>query len=43
MNRSSARRAVDAERDITVPPIQEIGQLLQQIDRAVAIRLPKPE
>lgn len=43
VNRSSARRAVDAEPDTAVPLIREIGQLLQQIDRAVAIRLPKPE
>ncbi|MGW0572996.1 hypothetical protein [Streptomyces tauricus] len=43
INRSAARRAVEAQPDIAVPLIQEIGATLQQIDRAVAIRLPKPE
>lgn len=43
VNKSAARRAVEAQPDIAVPLIQEIGSLLQQIDRAVAIRLPKSE
>ncbi|MFC8661333.1 hypothetical protein [Streptomyces sp. NPDC057199] len=43
INRSAARRAVEAQPDTAVPLIQEIGATLQQIDRAVAIRLPKPE
>ncbi|MFC9431657.1 hypothetical protein [Streptomyces sp. NPDC056987] len=43
VNKSAARRAVEAQPDIAVPLIQEIGALLQQIDRAVAIRLPKTE
>ncbi len=41
VNKSAARRAVEAQPDVAVPLIQEIGSLLQQIDRAVAIRLPK--
>ncbi|MEI7029636.1 hypothetical protein [Streptomyces pratensis] len=41
MNKAAARRAVEAQPDIAAPLIQEIGSLLQQIDRAVAIRLPK--
>jgi hypothetical protein len=43
VNKSAARRAVEAQPDVAVPLIQEIGSLLQQIDRAVAIRLPKAE
>lgn len=43
VNKSAARRAVEAQPDTAVPLIQEIGSLLQQIDRAVAIRLPKAE
>lgn len=43
INRSAARRAVEAQPDTAVPLIQEIGATLQQIDRAVAIRLPKPQ
>lgn len=43
VNESAARRASEAQPDIAVPLIQEIGSLLQQIDRAVAIRLPKAE
>lgn len=43
VTKSAARRAVEAQPDIAVPLIQEIGSLLQQIDRAVAIRLPKAE
>ncbi|MBC3985529.1 hypothetical protein H8N01_23860 [Streptomyces sp. AC536] len=43
VNKSVARRAVEAQPDVAVPLIQEIGSLLQQIDRAVAIRLPKAE
>ncbi|MFE7918110.1 hypothetical protein [Streptomyces sp. NPDC057398] len=43
INKAAARRAVEAQPDVAVPLIQEIGSLLQQIDRAVAIRLPKAE
>ncbi|WP_431981915.1 hypothetical protein [Streptomyces qinglanensis] len=43
INKSAARRAVEAQPDVAAPLIQEIGSLLQQIDRAVAIRLPKAE
>ncbi|WP_331763977.1 hypothetical protein [Streptomyces cyaneofuscatus] len=43
VNKAAARRAVEAQPDIAAPLIQEIGSLLQQIDRAVAIRLPKAE
>ncbi|MFD5820244.1 hypothetical protein [Streptomyces sp. NPDC127038] len=43
VNRSSVRRAVEVQPDIAVPLIKEIGTLLQQIDRAVAIRLPKTD
>ncbi|WP_331728625.1 hypothetical protein [Streptomyces anulatus] len=43
VNKAAARRAIDAQPDIAVPLIQEIGSLLQQIDRAVAIKLPKAE
>ncbi|MGQ4732614.1 hypothetical protein ACUN3E_33785 [Streptomyces sp. Ju416(a)] len=43
VNKSAARRAIEAQPDIAVPLIQEIGSLLQQIDRAVAIRLPKAQ
>lgn len=43
VNKAVARRAVDTQPDIAVPLIQEIGSLLQQIDRSVAIRLPKGE
>ncbi|MFJ6661627.1 hypothetical protein ACIQNG_35550 [Streptomyces sp. NPDC091377] len=43
VNLSAARRAVEAQPDGAVPLIQEIGSLLQQIDRAVAIRFPKAE
>ncbi|NEC15270.1 hypothetical protein G3I34_23990 [Streptomyces sp. SID8014] len=43
VTRPAARRAVQAQPDVAVPLIQEIGSLLQQIDRAVAIRLPKGE
>ncbi|MGW9400710.1 DinB/UmuC family translesion DNA polymerase [Streptomyces sp. NPDC055642] len=43
VNKSAARRAVEAQPDVAVPLTQEIGSLLQQIDRAVAIRLPKAE
>lgn len=43
VNKSAARRAVEAQPDVAVPLIESIGATLQQIDRAVAIRLPKPE
>ncbi|MFJ4710085.1 hypothetical protein ACIP6I_35370 [Streptomyces anulatus] len=43
VNKAAARRAIDAQPDIAVPLIKEIGSLLQQIDRAVAIKLPKAE
>lgn len=43
VNRSAARRAVETHPEVAVPLIEEIGATLQQIDRAVAIRLPKPE
>ncbi|MEU9594379.1 hypothetical protein AB0D84_32320 [Streptomyces sp. NPDC048193] len=43
INKAAARRAVEAQPDVAAPLIQEIGSLLQQIDRAVAIRLPKGE
>ncbi|MFG2351660.1 hypothetical protein [Streptomyces phaeochromogenes] len=43
IHRSAARRAVEAQPDTAVPLIQEIEATLQQIDGAVAIRLPKPE
>ncbi len=43
INKSAVRRAVEAQPDVAAPLIQEIGSLLQQIDRAVAIRLPKSE
>ncbi|MGW1596959.1 hypothetical protein [Streptomyces sp. NPDC002343] len=43
INKSAARRAVEAQPDIAVPLIEEIGAKLQQIDRAVAIRLSKSE
>ncbi|MET8832179.1 hypothetical protein ABZX40_41095 [Streptomyces sp. NPDC004610] len=36
-----ARRAVEAQPDVATPLIQETGSLLQPINRAVAIRLPK--
>ncbi|MGW3423873.1 hypothetical protein [Streptomyces phaeochromogenes] len=39
VHRSVARRAVETQPDVAVPLIQEIGATLQQIDRAVAIRL----
>lgn len=41
VNKSAARRAVEAQPDVAVPLIEAIGTTLQQIDRAVAIRLPK--
>ncbi|MEU1628237.1 hypothetical protein ABZ746_23475 [Streptomyces sp. NPDC020096] len=43
VNRAAARRAVEAQPDSAVPLIEEIGATLQQIDRAVAIRLPKQQ
>ncbi|MDX3528224.1 hypothetical protein P1P75_17710 [Streptomyces sp. ID05-39B] len=43
VNKAAVRRAVEGQPDVAVPLIQEIGSTLQQIDRAVAIRLPKPE
>ncbi|MFE5669226.1 hypothetical protein ACFQ7W_35570 [Streptomyces niveus] len=43
VNKATARRAVEAQPDVAAPLIHEIGSLLQQIDRAVAIRLPKAE
>ncbi|MGW2841817.1 hypothetical protein ACWCWD_29030 [Streptomyces sp. NPDC001493] len=43
VNKATARRAVEAQPYIAVPLIQAIGSLLQQIDRAVAIKLPKAE
>ncbi|MFD7667756.1 hypothetical protein [Streptomyces sp. NPDC059788] len=43
VNRAAARRAVTAQPETAVPLIESIGAVLQQIDRAVAIRLPKSE
>jgi hypothetical protein len=43
VNRAAARRAVEAQPDVAVPLVQEIGTLLQRIDRSVAIKLPKAE
>ncbi|MGW4758500.1 hypothetical protein [Streptomyces chartreusis] len=43
VNKAAVRRAVEGQPDIAVSLIQEIGSTLQQIDRAVAVRLPKPE
>jgi hypothetical protein len=43
IDKSAVRRAVEAQPDLAAPLIQEIGSLLQQIDKAAAIRLPKPE
>ncbi|MEU3953603.1 hypothetical protein AB0F45_14985 [Streptomyces achromogenes] len=43
INKSAVRRAVEAQPDIAVPLIEEIGAKLQQIDRAVAIKLPKSQ
>ncbi|MFE5096679.1 hypothetical protein ACFRCI_41795 [Streptomyces sp. NPDC056638] len=43
VNKAAVRRAVEAQPDVAVPLIQEIGSTLQQIDRAVAVRLPKQE
>ncbi|WP_051716408.1 hypothetical protein [Streptomyces bikiniensis] len=43
VNKAAARRAVEAQPGVAVPLVQEIGSLLQQIDRAVAFKLPKTE
>ncbi|MGW5353424.1 hypothetical protein ACWERV_23295 [Streptomyces sp. NPDC004031] len=43
INKAVARRAVETQPDVALPLIKEIGSALQQIDRAVAMRLPKPE
>ncbi|MFI9176159.1 hypothetical protein [Streptomyces lincolnensis] len=43
MNKPAVRRAVEAQPDVAVPLVQEIGSLLQQIDRAVAVKLPTLE
>ncbi|MGK5548661.1 hypothetical protein ACSNOH_28595 [Streptomyces sp. URMC 127] len=43
INKSAARRAIEAQPDLAVPLIQAIGATLQQIDRAVALRLPKQQ
>ncbi|WP_031522577.1 hypothetical protein [Streptomyces sp. NRRL F-5123] len=43
VNKATARRAVEAQPDVAIPLIKNIGAVLQQIDRAVAMRLPKPE
>ncbi|MET8615871.1 hypothetical protein [Streptomyces misionensis] len=43
INKSAARRAAEAQPNIAVPLIEEIGAKLRQIDRAVTIRLPKSE
>ena len=40
MNKPAVRRAVEAQPDVAVPLVMEIGSLLQQIDRAVAVKLP---
>lgn len=40
MNKPAVRRAIEAQPDVAVPLVQEIGSLLQQIDRAVAVKLP---
>ncbi|MCL7428932.1 hypothetical protein [Streptomyces sp. YS415] len=40
VNRAVAGRAVEAQPDAAVPLIQEIGSALQQLDRAVVIKLP---
>ena len=43
LNKPVARRAVEAQPGVAVPLIEAIGAMLQQMDRAVAIRLPKAE
>ena len=43
VNKAAARRAVEAQPDVAAPLIREIGSTLQEIDRAVAVRLPKAE
>ncbi|MGW0395846.1 hypothetical protein ACWDYJ_34250 [Streptomyces sp. NPDC003042] len=43
VNKAVARRAIEAQPDVAAPLIVAIGTTLQQIDRAVAIRLPKQE
>ncbi|MFE2640940.1 hypothetical protein ACFXKS_39460 [Streptomyces scopuliridis] len=43
VNKAAARRAVEARPDVASTLIEAIGATLQQIDRAVAIRLPKSE
>lgn len=43
INRAASRRAVEAQPAVAVPLIESIGAALQQIDKAVSIRLPKAE
>jgi hypothetical protein len=43
VNKAATRRAVEADPDQAAPLIEAIGAALQQIDRAVAVRLPKQD